>query len=58
MVLPLFATDYAGGISLYHTATSRLIWYKMFLRDISYRLIWMEFINMFSVYKIWDAQSF
>ena len=40
-----------GHPSLFHTATSRLIWYKMFcLRDISYTLIWMEFINMFSVY--------
>ena len=43
-----------GHPSLFHTATSLLIWYKMFCaRDISYRLIiviWMEFINMFSVY--------
>ena len=40
-----------GHPSLFHTATSLLIWYKMFcVRDISYRLIWMEFINMFSVY--------
>ena len=32
-----------GHLSLFHTATSLLIWYKMFcLRDISYRLIWME----------------
>ena len=37
--------------SLFHTATSLLIWYKMFcVRDISYRLIWMEFINMISMY--------
>ena len=55
MVLPLFATRfaaYAGGHpSLFRTATSLLIWYKMFcMRDISYRLIWMKFINMFSVY--------
>ena len=40
-----------GHPSLFHTATSLLIWYKMFcMWDISYRLIWMEFINMFSVY--------
>ena len=40
-----------GHPSLFHTATSRLIWYKMFcVRDKSYKLIWMEFINMFSVY--------
>ena len=40
-----------GHPSLFHTATSLLMWYKMFcMRDISYRLIWMEFINMFSVY--------
>ena len=40
-----------GHPSLFHTATSLLIWYKMFcMRDISYRLIWMEFINVFSVY--------
>ena len=37
--------------SLFHTATSLLIWYKMFcMRDVSYRLIWMKFINIFSVY--------
>ena len=40
-----------GHPSLFHTATSLLNWYKMFcVRDISYRLIWMEFISMFSVY--------
>ena len=40
-----------GHPSLFHTATSLLIWYKMFcVRDISYRLMWVEFINMFSVY--------
>ena len=40
-----------GHPSLFHTATYLLIWYNMFcVRDISYRLIWMEFINMFSVY--------
>ena len=40
-----------GHPSLFHTATSLLIWYKMFCaKDFSYRLIWMEFINMFSVY--------
>ena len=32
-----------GHPSLFHIATSLLIWYKMFcVRDISYRLIWME----------------
>ena len=40
-----------GYPSLFYTATSLLIWYKMFyMRDISYRLIWMKFINMLSVY--------
>ena len=40
-----------GHPSLFHTATSLLIWYKVFcVRDISYRLMWVEFINMFSVY--------
>ena len=40
-----------GHPSLFHTATSRLIWYKMFcVRDISYRLTWIEFISMFSMY--------
>ena len=40
-----------GHPSLFHTATSLLIWYKMFcVREISYRLIWMECINMFSMY--------
>ena len=40
-----------GHPSLFHTATSLLIWYKMFsMRDISYRLMWMKFINMLSVY--------
>ena len=40
-----------GHPSLFHTAMSRLIWYKMFcMRDISYRLIWMEYINMLFVY--------
>ena len=40
-----------GHPSLFHIATSLLIWYKMFcVREISYRLIWLEFINMFSVY--------
>ena len=40
-----------GHSSLFHTATSFFIWYKMFrVRDISYRLIWMKFINMLSVY--------
>ena len=40
-----------GYPSLFHTATSLFIWYKMFrMRDISYRLIWMKFISMLSVY--------
>ena len=40
-----------GHPSLFHTATSLLIWYKMFcMREISCRHIWMEFINRFSVY--------
>ena len=40
-----------GHPSLFHIATSLLIWYKMFcVRDVSYRLIWMELINMFSEY--------
>ena len=40
-----------GHPSLFHTATSLLIWYEMFsMRDISYRLTWMKFINMLSVY--------
>ena len=40
-----------GHPSLFHTATSLLIWYTMFcMRDISYRLIWMKFINMLPVY--------
>ena len=40
-----------GHPSLFHTATSLFIWYKMFrMRDISYRLIWMKFINMLSVF--------
>ena len=39
-----------GHPSLFHTATALLIWYKMLrMRDISYRLIWMKFINMLSV---------
>ena len=40
-----------GHPSLFHTATSLLIWYTMFcVRDIPYRLIWMKYINMLSVY--------
>ena len=40
-----------GHPNLFHTATSPLTWYKMFcVRDISYRVIWMEFINMLSMY--------
>ena len=47
-----------GHLSLFQTATSLLIWYKMFcMRDISYRLIWMEFINMFSVYAQSETHS-
>ena len=38
-----------GHLSLFYTATSLLILYKMLcMRDISYRLIWMKFINMLS----------
>ena len=40
-----------GHPSLFHTAMYLLIWYKMFcMRDISYRLIWMKYLNMLSVY--------
>ena len=40
-----------GHPSLFHTATSLLIWYKIFcMRDISYRITWMKFIYMLSVY--------
>ena len=40
-----------GHPNSFNTATHLLIWYQMFcVRNISYRLIWMEFINMFSVY--------
>ena len=40
-----------GHPSLFHIASPLLIWYKMFcVRDISYRLIWMEFINIVSVF--------
>ena len=40
-----------GHPSLFHIATSQFIWYKMFcMRDISYRLTWMKYINMLSVY--------
>ena len=40
-----------GHPSLFHTAMSLLICYEMFcMRDISYRLIWMKYINMLSVY--------
>ena len=40
-----------GHPSLFYIAMSLLIWYRMFcMRDISYRLIWMKYINMFSVY--------
>ena len=43
-----------GHPSLFHTATSLLIWYKMFcMRNISYILTWMKSINMVSV----SAQS-
>ena len=48
-----------GHPSLFQTATSLLIWYRMFcVRDISCRLIWMEFINMFTVYAQSGTQSF
>ena len=49
-----------GHPSLFHTATSLLIWYTMFcVRDISYKLQWMEFINMFSVYvQSWTHSRF
>ena len=40
-----------GHPNSFNTATHLLIWYQMFcVRNISYRFIWMEFINMFSVY--------
>ena len=40
-----------GHPCLFHTATYLFIWYKMFrMGDISYRLIWMKYINMLSVY--------
>ena len=40
-----------GHPSLLYTAKSLLIWYKMFcMRDISYRLMWMKFLNILSVY--------
>ena len=40
-----------GHPSLFHTVTSLLIWYNIFcMRDTSYRLIWIKFINMLSVY--------
>ena len=49
-----------GHLSLFHTAMSLLIWYTMFcMRDISYRLIWMKFINMLSVYaQSWMHRRF
>ena len=47
-----------GHPSLFHTVKSFLIWYNMFcVRAISYRLIWMEFINMFSVYAQFGKHS-
>ena len=47
-----------GHPILFHTATSLLIWYKMFcVRDISYRLIWMEFVNMFSMHAQSEMHS-
>ena len=40
-----------GQPSLFHAALSLLIWYKMLcMRDITYRLNWMKFVNMLSVY--------
>ena len=49
-----------GHPSLFHTATSLLIWYEMLcVGDISYRIIWMEFINAFSVYaQSWTHSRF
>ena len=64
MVLPLFSTRfaaYAGGIwvSFIYTATSLLIWYKMFcMRDISYTYMDEIYIHAFYVCAIWDAQAF
>ena len=54
MVLQLFSTrfaDYAGGIRV-SFIQPRLFHFhiKFCVRDISYRLIWMKYINMFSVY--------
>ena len=47
-----------GHPSLFHTTISPLIWYEMFcVRDISYKRIWMEFINMFSVYAQFGTHS-
>ena len=40
-----------GHPSLFRTAKSLLIWYKIFcMRDILFRLTWMKFINTLSVY--------
>ena len=61
IVLPLFATRFAaytGGIRVSHTATSLLIWYKMFcMRDISYRLLSMKFINMLYVCAVFQITA-
>ena len=39
-----------GHPSLFHTAMSLLSWYQLFCTgDISYRFIWMKFINMLSM---------
>ena len=47
-----------GHPSLFHIATSLLILHKLFcVRDISYRLKWTEFINMFSVYAQSETHS-
>ena len=40
-----------GHSSLFHAATSLLSWYKIFcMGDILYKLIWMKFINILSMY--------
>ena len=40
-----------GVTSVVGVPSTHLVWYIMFcVSDISYRLIWMEFMNMFSVY--------
>ena len=62
MVLTLFATRfaaYAGGISLFHTATSLLIWYTMFcMRYIIQTYMDEIYKYAFCVCPIWDVQAF